>query len=726
MRIHLHGPLKGSYSLALVNRQFAIALAKVADLTVSSDGEPDLFEDDAFRSSGLRSLHMDAQQARRGRIDVFTQNTWPIPVPFQDVTARNAIHCFAWEETLIAASLAKRLSDFDLVATTSVSTAVALRNSGVTSRTVVCGNGTCHIPERLPAERRRNGSRRPYRFLHASSCFTRKGVMDLVAAYLAEFDATDAVELKIKTFHNMHNQHLLEEIAGLQRRHPDGAPILVDFSDVGTRDYLALFDTADCLVAPSYGEGFLFPAAEAVKRDLDLIVSGWGGQTDFIDADAAQFVAGTFVPARSHVSAPGSLWYEPDRSSLRAAMRSAAATDASRRRDARERTRRRLAEDFTWDRSVERFLQGLEGDRPSTKSFSVVSTWGQTCGIATFTEELLGASSANVSISAIVTERLEDAQLRPTPCPPGAAVCRSWIRDRASLRDAMRSIAEGPTDAVLIEHHPAIFAWDALADAIEILSPTKEVTCELHALTAIEDLRSQMSRVSDSTRFIVHNAKDYRALCKLIDQRQVSLILHGIGSAAVPAPRPARPASSRRIRIGSFGIAAPHKGFDIVVEAAAILHAAGYDVDVQITCYCPEQDRDRRSYVKYLLELAAALRIGDRVSLQLDFQPLGDVLASLSPLDFVLFPYDEVEEGASGALRVGLRSGSCVLVSNAAIFNDVRPYVTTVPSLRAVEYARAMLRIFETQVHREKASAGQSELLEIAAWSHIGRAIFGA
>ena len=158
-----------------------------------------------------------------------------------------------------------------------------------------------------------------FSFLHVSSCLQRKGVDVLLAGFVRAFRRGDPVRLVIKGYPNPHND-VAEQIAAIQAADPAAPEIVLINRDLDRAEFLDLYRNADAMVLPTRGEGFNLPAAEAMAARLPLIVTGLGGQADFCTPQTARLLAGRFVPAESHLAAPGSLWVAPSVGDLVAAL----------------------------------------------------------------------------------------------------------------------------------------------------------------------------------------------------------------------------------------------------------------------------------------------------------------------------------------------------------------------------------------------------------------------
>jgi len=69
-------------------------------------------------------------------------------------------------------------------------------------------------------------------------------------------------------------------------------------------------------VAPSFGEGFGLPMAEAMLLELPVLTTGYGGQSDFCTTQTSWLIDFTFQKAKTHINLENSLWAVPKLSSL--------------------------------------------------------------------------------------------------------------------------------------------------------------------------------------------------------------------------------------------------------------------------------------------------------------------------------------------------------------------------------------------------------------------------
>ncbi len=126
----------------------------------------------------------------------------------------------------------------------------------------------------------------------------RKGFSALIEAFVRAFDPSDKVELVIKTgnrgwadgpyFEAVQVRGHLQKMLALLRREikPELPKIcLIDDSGVTGRTIDALHATGDCFVSLTRGEGFGMGACEAACVGNPVLMTGWGGQLDFLGRD---------------------------------------------------------------------------------------------------------------------------------------------------------------------------------------------------------------------------------------------------------------------------------------------------------------------------------------------------------------------------------------------------------------------------------------------------------
>ena len=372
----IEGPFDSSYSLALVNRHLAAALAEegVSTALFATEGPGDYLPDAAFLAAHPAFDAMWQKGRQGGPADLVLRNLYPPRVTSMHAPTR-LLASYGWEESGFPPEWVEQLNrQLNLITTVSHYVAKILADNGVTVPIAVVGDGVDHIAQHVPIMPRRSLGKGPFRFLHVSSCFPRKGLDALLAAWAKAFTARDGVTLVIKTFPNPHN-NAAQQIAELGRAFPDHADIVLIDQDVDEARMAGYYLACDAVVMPSRGEGFGLPAAEAMWFERPVITTGFSGQTDFCSDETAWLVDYRFAPAETHFALPGSVWADPDIEDLARALREVHAASPEQRRARVTAAKELIGRDFTWQQVAKRTVQAVAAleSRPAVEPLPIVA-----------------------------------------------------------------------------------------------------------------------------------------------------------------------------------------------------------------------------------------------------------------------------------------------------------------------------------------------------------------
>jgi glycosyltransferase involved in cell wall biosynthesis len=149
-------------------------------------------------------------------------------------------------------------------------------------------------------------------FLHISSGLPRKGVNDLIDSFISAFKDRTDVELILKTYPNPQNT-----INEYLKKYGNQTSIKHICKDLSQEEIEELYRKADVYVSPSRGEGFNRPVAEAMIRNIPVIVTGWSGHMDFCNEDNSLLVKYNIEDSTSHLSGDSSSWAVIDKEDLK-------------------------------------------------------------------------------------------------------------------------------------------------------------------------------------------------------------------------------------------------------------------------------------------------------------------------------------------------------------------------------------------------------------------------
>lgn len=686
----IEGPFDSSYSLALVNRNLALALkARGHNVVLHSSEGPGDFEPSAQflkDNPSIAALHAAVPDMPPSAATVTSRMMYPPRV--HDMASRiNTVHLYAWEESGFPQGW---MDDFNAnlqgISCLSSHVQKIMVDNGAAIPLRV---GSCGVDHWLSvvADPTYQVEGKSFRFLHVSSCFPRKGVDALLRAYGQAFSAADDVSLVIKTFANPHNEvhRWLQEASEGRNDFPHVSIIEGDISDGQLR---ALYAQCHALVSPSRAEGFGLPMAEAMLMDLPVITTAWGGQLDFCTPDTAWLVDYRFVQARTHFDLHGSVWADPDIDSLAAALRGVHEASPVERAGRASRARALLMEKFKWSDVAAKLEQDVRtfASAPALPSIRTgwVTTWNTRCGIATYSSNLVDGLRDPVAILAAddVDRTFDD----------GPEVIRCWTRGFGDdLSRLSAQIERLDLQALVIQFQYAFFDFPHFNRFLaQQKAAGRTVIVLMHAtIDAAETPAKQLTMIapalSQCDRVLVHSIADLNRLKDVGVERNTTLFPHGIMDAPAVTPR----TRSTRLHLASYGFFLPHKGLVELIEAVALLRRAG--VDAFLTMVNAEYP-DPVSAGQIRLAEQAVQRHGlqSHVRMLTAFQRDEDSMALLQDADVIVFPYQGTGESASGAVRYGLASGRPVAVTPIPIFDEVGAIVHRLPGTSATDIARGL------------------------------------
>lgn len=720
----VEGPFDSSYSLALVNREFARALAALGhDVTVhSTEGTGDFSPDPAFlvANPDLHLMHQRATITTAADADVSSRNLFPPRVDNMGSRA-NLMHCFAWEESGFPEAWAHAFNQhLQGLLVTSKHVRKVLLDAGVTVPVLVCGNGTDHW-QRVEAASRLEVELAPgFRFLHVSSCFPRKGVDVLLRAYGRAFRASDDVTLVIKTFANPHNDIQLW-LAQARDGDPSFPRVMVIEQDLDETQLKALYLQCNALVAPSRAEGFGLPMAEAMLAGLPVITTAWGGQTDFCTPQTAWLIDFEFQRARSHFGLFASVWAEPDEAHLACLMREVWLTPEAQRLQRSGVGRTLLLERFSWSHAAGRAVAAARvlakaGPRPQPR-IGVVTTWKVRCGIAEYTRHLLGDMPNDVFVLA--------ARTADSTIVDEARVSRCWSPgDDDGLQQLSFTVEGLDLDVLLIEFNYGFFGFAKLRRFLQQqIAAGRKVVLQLHSTSDPEGMPhkrlSLLCKVLKECHCVlVHTPLDMNRLKRLGVIDNVALFPHGVvdaSSLGISGEAVFSKSAKQEWLLASYGFALPHKGLEELLEAFALLRAQGLPLRLRMVNAEYPIDASRQ-LLDRLRARVNVLGLDAHVEICSDYLDDADSLQRLQAADLIIFPYQKTGESSSAAVRFGVASGKPVAVTPAPIFEDVLPAVFSLPGASVTEIVGGLQTVLEQL--RSDSPAAHEQAENAGKWRH--------
>ncbi|QRX84526.1 FkbM family methyltransferase [Glaciimonas sp. PAMC28666] len=799
----LVGHIEGHYSLAMVNRGLALALhaahpGRMAFQPYHGSAYTDPSDIPVSEKSALLSMvKQAATPAPNADNLVSIVHHYPLITDPQQV-ARHRLTVFFWEETAVPYETIKHINQhFDAVLVASSFVLKALRNSGCDLPIFLMPLGIDHVldngldhglnnsrnatAETTPvAKINAPAPHQPFRFLHISSAFERKGVDILLRAYLACYSSADTVELVIKTFPNPHNT-VRQQWKTLTAGRADVPLLVIDESNLNAAEMLALYRSAHALVLPTRGEGFNLAAAEGMALGLPVIVSGYGGQSDFCTLETAFLLPYRFETSRSHLRSSDACWIEPDSAALGRMLeevRRAVIVAKPEMLQQLAQAASYVRQTYTWANAaaalhnaanmLDTFASQSAEDRlasPQPKRLGVISPWQTRCGIAEYTQHLLSAPQwAAWDVKIYCDTRTAESTIKKT-----AGVQVTWaLGQEKTLLHSMTLALRTGVDALLIQHQPSLFNLSgSIARRLKTIAQSGiTVLLELHStLPLVGTLRltqEDVANLKQLDRLIVHHVDDLNNLLQLGLTENVMLLPLGVAaSSAEPTSTsladPARDIANLsnlsnlsslssiddlnqhnvlddkssinptratfgidadELVIATFGFLLPHKGVDTLIRSLVPLTIAS-GKRVRLIALNALMDQRSTALLKEYELLARQLGVFQQIVWINDFHPIAECIAILALSNYVVFPYGETQESASGAVTVGLATRRPVLVSPLRIFSDLGNCVVKMQGNTELDIAKAIRELENNPEKCRIQLEHQDEWLQARSWLHI-------
>ncbi|MFK4825380.1 glycosyltransferase [Paenochrobactrum sp. BZR 588] len=688
IRWRLEGPFDSSYSLALLNRELARALAKLGHQVAlhSTEGAGDFAADQAFLQANPDLAHMQKQAENLDELsaDITSRNLYPPRV--EDMKGRiNLLHSYGWEESSFPYRWTEKLN-VSLQGITVMSEHVrkVLIDNGVSVPIKVAGVGVDHW-ERVVADDHYQVQGKRFRFLHVSSCFPRKGVDVMLEAYGRQFTRSDDVTLIIKTFANPHNQiHVwLEQIRSKYPNYPDVVIIEEDLSDSQLKK---LYQDCHALVAPSRAEGFGLPLAEAMLSGLAVITTRWSGQLDFCTAQNTWLVDYQFSPTDTHFELFNSVWAEPDVEDLALKMREVFEAPLSEITQRCACAREQLLSKHRWEdvaqRNVEAARQFSQALPEKEMRLGWISSWNTRCGIATYSEHLIKSLVQPIRIFA---SHAHSSLKNDEP-----NVFRCWNDNNIDdFKMMYEEIIRQRINVIVIQFNYGFFNFIYFKEFLSQLHDAGIVVVVVMHATQNPDtdptkkLDQLVEELKQCARILVHNCDDLNRLKKIGIFENSVLFPHGILESKIEKQEQK---NENSFVLGSYGFFLPHKGLLELIDVVRILRDKGMNVCLKMLNaeYPVPQSAKIIAQARKKIE---TLQLQNYISINTDFLDDESSIKQLSQTDLVVFPYQKTAESSSGAVRYGITCGTPVAVTPLAIFKDVAPAVFTLRGISPEDIA---------------------------------------
>jgi glycosyltransferase involved in cell wall biosynthesis len=724
------GPFDSSYSLALVNREMALAQERVAPGSValfSTEGPGDFDPNRKFLAAHPEVRALWERSKQSSTVEVSARNLFPPRVTGMSGVYR-IMNAYGWEESEFPEQYVRSFNKYlDGLTVMSNYVKKVMIDNGVVVPVVVGGLGVDHLDrvKRTSCERHLGTG---FRFLSISSGFPRKGLDVLLSAYARAFSRCDEVTLVIKTFPNVHNQ-IQEQIAEIKRLNVEIAEVVLINKDLDYGQLIDLYMQCNAFVAPSRGEGFGLPMAEAMYLGLPVITTGYGGHADFCSQDTAWLIDYRFEPAQTHMGLMDSVWVEPDVQHLARLMREIVSLPQEIVRQKTEAGKAHLVKHFTWDACVKRqnaLIETLRDARPlSSKRWRVgwVSSWNVKCGIASYSRLLLDAMVTDRFDIFVLANRDDSLVAADDP-----SVVRCWDSECDDLVDLKRTVSELSIDLLVIQFNFSLFSLNSLQSFLRECSImgircfiTFHSTADVKIGNIHKSIRSIRDQLKSVDRLFVHTANDCNILKTFDLVDNVSMIPHGITRRNKHKIDDCKRifGIGNKCIIATYGFMLPHKGINEIIMAFYELDNINTDIHLMLVNALyplPISHEIKRGCI----DMIDRLGLNDKVTIITDYLSDDESIALLECADIIVFPYQITKESSSAAVRMGISTHRPVACTPLDIFSDVKDVVHFLPGTTPLDIKNGLAHILWNADLLNSKTEKQEQWIATHSWQSIG------
>jgi len=728
--IQIEGPFDSSYSLAIVNKDIAKALSQEEQNNVklhSTEGYGDFKPDLSKCEEDIKNLalkHLDA-------VDITIRNLYP-PRTNAMQGYHKIIGPYGWEESKFPKEYVELFnSRLTTLLTMSNYVSKVMKTSGIYTPTFSTG---------LVADNLLKIKSKPFSFelpdafklLHISSAFPRKGLDILLESFDELIQSTNIeISLIIKTFPNPHNRVLedlqrldfkvdtyLEENITLYAK--NGYQILLINKDIDQSYIKYLYENSDLLVAPSLGEGFGLPMAEAMLHELPVLTTAYGGQSDFCNEETSWHIDFDFAFAQTHFSIPNSIWQLPKGVHLKEQIQKIYHLSSLEKQAKIKRAKEFILANYTQERVAQKINTILSTTQEQKEQkIALFSTYNTRCGIAKYSKYLISSFKDKVTIFANI-EKSQNTE------EDSANIFRLWqdSRDTKDIEKLKQNILKHKINSLIVQYNFSFISLQALE---ELLFFCKKHTIQTHIfLHSTKDVQtphykdsfsSIAQSLQEATRIYIHTLQDLNYLKDFGIYKNTSLFPHGVDSTIVLEKKQ----NATTPIIATFGFLLPQKGILELIDIAELLHKRATKVKLLLlnSIHPAPISKELQSQ---LLEKIQNSPIKEYIRLESDFLDEEVILEHLTNADKIIFPYKNTQESSSAAVRFGILSQNEVITTPLSIFEDVKAITTQSPSSTIEDIANTIEKSLQTKFDNTK----QKEWIKENSWSTISKNFYNS
>jgi len=286
------------------------------------------------------------------------------------------------------------------------------------------------------------------------------------------------------------------------------------------------------------------------------------------------------------------------------------------------------------------------------------------CGIATFTQDLLGAMDnigiVDTSVIAVNNSEHHDYDSK--------VIFQIEQDKRSDYLELAEKLNHSNIDLLIIEHEYGIYGGDHgdyILDLVNNLEIPIITTCHTILTKPNEKQRQIIKDLGEKSAKIITMAKNTRLLLQSIyevPQRKIEVIHHGVPVKLVPT----RKALKKKFGYGSkqlistFGLLGPGKGIEYAIEAISEV-AKDYSNILYLILGQTHPNEKGESYRNKLEALVKELDLEENVKFINKYLSKDEIIQYLQMSDIYMTPYLSRDQAVSGTLAYAVGYGRAIV-----------------------------------------------------------------
>jgi glycosyltransferase involved in cell wall biosynthesis len=560
-----------------------------------------------------------------------------------------------------------------------------------------------------------------FNFLLNIEWIPRKCGIETVRAFLETFDSSDSVSLILKAYNaqagfDKTGKTILKEIEQLKKKigKTKYPPILLLPNVLSNDAMVQLYNTCDCVILASRGEGWGLPIVEGMACGKPYIATNWSGMAAFIGEDTGYPLQIKGLSAIPKFGIPndrvytGFQWADPDFEHLKYLMQHVY-DNKKEAKEKGEKGRALVEKKMSWETAISKMyirLRNIYDESSSSitthknpklsverEGAFVVSSLGKTCGIADYTETLsyhMANQDSNIMQAVLKTAT-------PHPIRP----------------DTPKTVWEY-IDRCNIIHYQLEYGLFSIEDIYRARNMLKDklLICTQHAID--EHLVVYNQAIYHSFDYIIFHSEEMRDVAIRLGYPKEKIVVIPMGSWKVESsPKPQKDVIKN---IGSFGFCFPQKGW--IETALAIKELGKYNWKLYSSKVEGHQNSER--YFNRLNKFISKLDV-DNIYWDSTFLDEQALSAALFDVDIILLPYSVFlnQYAISAAGRRCLSVGVPVICTDVTYFADLNDEVFKIKTNSPEDIIEGIEYIATNKDKREDMVKKSQAYIEKNSWDNI-------